>query len=76
MVCDCLSLQEVDLTHARLKKVPEILGTLTRVEILSLRQNLIKDVSLLSELATLQELDLYDNELASIHGLEKLTSLT
>ena len=68
--------QEVDLTHARLKAVPGVLRTLRKVKVLSLRQNLIKDVSPLAELATLEELDLYDNELATIHAMEKLSSLT
>ena len=66
----------MDLTHARLKVVPEILGQLTKVEVLSLRQNLISDVTPLADLTTLRELDLYDNELKSIHALERLTSLT
>ena len=66
----------MDLTHARLKVIPEILRQLTKVEVLSLRQNLISDVTPLADLTTLRELDLYDNELESIHALERLTSLT
>ncbi len=42
---------------------------------LCLRQNLIIDISPISELTTLTELDLYDNEIKDIHGLEKLISL-
>ena len=64
------------MTHARLKVIPEILRQLTKVEVLSLRQNLISDVTPLADLTTLRELDLYDNELESIHALERLTSLT
>ena len=40
-----------------------------------LRQNLVKRLGPVSDLATLKELDLYDNELDHIHGLERLTDL-
>ena len=49
---------------------------LNRVSVLCLRQNRISDVTSLSDLVTLEELDLYYNELKTIHGLEKLTNLT
>lgn len=68
--------QEVDLTHGRLKRIPGALRGLKCVEVLSLRQNLLQDLEPISSLTTLRELDLYDNELTTIHGLERLTSLT
>ena len=66
----------MDLTHARLRSVPPVLQQLKQVEVLSLRQNQVSDLSLLSDLTTLRELDLYDNEISSIHAMERLTSLT
>ena len=68
-------MQEVDLTHGRLKVVPEVLGRLTKVEILTMRQNLIKDIGPIAELSTLRELDLYDNELTATPDLSKMNSL-
>ena len=68
--------QDVDLTHARLKKVPAVLRRLKKLEVLSLRQNLIVDLEPLSDLTTLKELDLYDNDLKGIHALERLVNLT
>jgi len=67
---------DVDLTHARLKKVPAVLRRLKKLEVLSLRQNLIVDLEPLSDLTTLKELDLYDNDLKRIHALERLVNLT
>ena len=66
-------MQEVDLTHGRLKVVPEVLGRLTKVEIL--RQNLIKDIGPIAELGTLRELDLYGNELTATPDLSKMNAL-
>ena len=68
--------QEVDLTHGRLKAIPDVILTLKKVEVLTLRQNLIPDMEPLSGLRTLRELDLYDNELSTIAGLEEMSSLT
>ena len=68
-------MQEVDLTHGRLKVVPEVLGWLTKVEILTMRQNLIKDIGPIAKLSTLRELDLYDNELTATPDLSKMNSL-
>ena len=68
--------QEVDLTHGRLKAIPEVVATLRKVEVLSLRQNLIPDMEPLSGLTALRELDLYDNELTTVAGLDNLTQLT
>ena len=55
--------------------VPEVLGRLTKVEILTMRQNLIKDIGPIAELSTLRELDLYDNELTATPDLSKMNSL-
>ena len=68
-------MQEVDLTHGRLKVVPEVLGQLTHVEILTMRQNLIKDIGPIAKLSTLRELDLYDNELTATPDLSKMNAL-
>lgn len=66
----------MDLTHGRLKAVPEVLAKLTKVEVLTLRQNLIKDIGPVSDLCTLRELDLYDNELTATPDVTKMASLT
>ena len=76
MNCAPICLQEVDLTHGRLKAVPDVIVTLKKVKVLTLRQNLIPDMAPLSGLRTLQELDLYDNELTAITGLDDLNELT
>ena len=44
-------------------------------QVLALRQNLLKDIHLLARLTTLVELDVYDNELETIHAVEHLTKL-
>ena len=77
-VCVCAracTLQEVDLTHGKLKIVPEVLAKLTRVEVLTMRQNLIQDIGPIADLCTLRELDLYDNELTATPDLSKMRSL-
>lgn len=66
----------MDLTHCRLRALPPVIERLTRVEILTLRQNLLSDVSSVTSLSTLRELDLYDNELKEIPDTGKLTQLT
>ena len=73
---DSIFLQEVDLTHGRLAAIPDVILTLKKVKVLTLRQNLIPDMKPLSGLQTLQELDLYDNELTAITGLEHMSELT
>ena len=65
----------MDLTHSRLKDVPEVLASMTQIKVLSLRQNLLKNVDSLMKLETLVELDLYDNELKAIPDLSKLEGL-
>jgi protein phosphatase 1 regulatory subunit 7 len=66
----------VDLTHCRLRNIPSVLQNLFQIEILCLRQNLIKDLTQISDSTTLRELDCYDNEIKVIHGIERLTQLT
>lgn len=63
------------MTHTRLKTVPPNLCRLTKVEVMNLRQNMLKDVTSLMILTTLKELDLYDNELTEIPDLSKLERL-
>ena len=70
-----MSLKEVDLSHSRLKIIPSILTSLTKIKVLTLRQNLLKDITPLLKLDTLTDLDLYDNEIAVIPDLSRLTKL-
>ena len=65
----------MDLTHGRLKVVPEVLARLTQVEVLIMRQNLIKDIGPIADLCTLKDLDLYDNELTATPDVGKWRSL-
>lgn len=69
---------EIDCVHSRVTSIPSLgLERFTKVIRLCLRQNAIQDVEGLSSLAsTLQELDLYDNLIGHIKGLEGLESLT
>ena len=46
------------------------------MEVLTLRQNMLKEVTLVTKLSTLRELDLYDNELSEIPDISELTQLT
>ncbi len=66
----------MDLTHCRLRALPPVIGRLTHVEVLTLRQNLLSDVTSVSSLTSLRELDLYDNELKEIPDTSQLTQLT
>ena len=65
----------MDLTHGRLHSIPDVVCRLKCVQVLTLRQNLIPDMSPLAGLETLTELDLYDNELRKIEGLEEMKNL-
>ncbi|KAN0094070.1 L domain-like protein [Hyaloscypha variabilis] len=69
---------EIDLVHARISSLPSLnLQRFTSVARLCLRQNSITTIESLSSLAaTLTELDLYDNLIAHIRGLEDLLHLT
>jgi len=72
---DC---EEVDLIHARISQISKLgLGKLTKLQRLCLRQNAIEVMALPESLAaTLTDLDLYDNLLKRIEGLEEFTKLT
>lgn len=65
----------MDLSHARLRKLPPIILSLAKVRVISLRQNLLSDITGLLDLRTLKELDLYDNELNEISDLSNLSAL-
>ena len=59
----------MDLSHARLRKLPPIILRLANIRVISLRQNLLSDITGLLDLRTVKELDLYDNELTEISDL-------
>ncbi|KAL1843721.1 hypothetical protein VTJ49DRAFT_102 [Mycothermus thermophilus] len=69
---------EVILTHCRIKSIPALhLERFKNVARICLRQNLIQDIEGLCCLApTLTDLDLYDNLISHVRGLEDLTNLT
>ncbi|EPE30757.1 L [Glarea lozoyensis ATCC 20868] len=73
-----LDTEEIDCVHARVSSVPLLrLERFTAVARLCLRQNTITEIEGFSCLAaTLKELDLYDNLIAHIRGLDDLTNLT
>ncbi|KAF7934456.1 hypothetical protein BELL_0091g00050 [Botrytis elliptica] len=73
-----LDTEEIDLVHARISSIPSLrLSRFTQVQRLCLRQNTISTIEDLSCLAaTLTDLDLYDNLIAHIRGLEDLINLT
>lgn len=69
----------VDIQKKRLREIPEnALVGLDKCEEVCLRYNLIKDMSPVRHLnpETLVELDLYDNHLKEIAGVENLINLT
>lgn len=69
---------EIDAIHARISSIPSLkLTRFPQLARLCLRQNAIAEIEELSPLSkTLKELDLYDNLIAHIRGLEDLTNLT
>ncbi|KAG4034660.1 hypothetical protein MFRU_002g00170 [Monilinia fructicola] len=69
---------EIDLVHARISSIPSLrLSRFPKVQRLCLRQNTISTIEDLAPLAaTLTDLDLYDNLIAHIRGLEDLIHLT
>ncbi|KAJ8066543.1 hypothetical protein OCU04_005599 [Sclerotinia nivalis] len=73
-----LDTEEIDLVHARISSIPSLrLSRFSQVQRLCLRQNTITTIEELSPLApTLTELDLYDNLIAHIRGLDELIHLT
>ncbi|TAQ86392.1 hypothetical protein B7494_g5294 [Chlorociboria aeruginascens] len=70
--------EEIDCVHARISSLPSLkLSRFTAVTRLCLRQNTITEIEDLASLAaTLVDLDLYDNLITHIRGLEELTNLT
>ncbi|KIX07373.1 uncharacterized protein Z518_02026 [Rhinocladiella mackenziei CBS 650.93] len=73
-----LDWEDIDLVHCRISSIPALnLERFTKVQRLCLRQNGITSISLPASLGeTLQELDLYDNLISHIKGLEDLKCLT
>jgi protein phosphatase 1 regulatory subunit 7 len=73
-----LDIEDIDLVHSRVSSIAALkLERFTNVQRLCLRQNAISSISLSSNLGeTLQELDLYDNLISHIKGLDDLRSLT
>ncbi|MCJ1361773.1 hypothetical protein MMC16_000873 [Acarospora aff. strigata] len=72
-----LDTDEIDLVHCRVSSIPALrLDRFTKVEKLCLRQNQISHIEFPSILGpTLKDLDVYDNLLSHIKGLEELTNL-
>jgi len=70
--------EEIDAVHARISSIPSLdLSRFHAVTRLCLRQNSITEIEGLSVLAaTLTDLDLYDNLISHIRGLEDLTHLS
>ncbi|KAF1983107.1 L domain-like protein [Aulographum hederae CBS 113979] len=69
---------QIDLVHCRISSIPALrLERFKQVERLCLRQNSISSIDFPSSLGpSLDELDLYDNLISHIKGLDDLTSLT
>ncbi|KAH8813255.1 protein phosphatase-like protein PP1 regulatory subunit sds22 [Xylogone sp. PMI_703] len=69
--------EEIDCSHSRISSIGLLkLERFKSVMRLCLRQNIITEIEGLSVLAsTLEDLDLYDNLISHIRGLEELTNL-
>ncbi|KAI1912882.1 protein phosphatase regulatory subunit Sds22 [Ophidiomyces ophidiicola] len=69
---------DIDLVHSRITSIPALkLERFTHLERLCLRQNQISQISFPASLGpTLKDLDLYDNLISHIKGLDHLTNLT
>ncbi|KAL2023487.1 hypothetical protein VTK56DRAFT_2483 [Thermocarpiscus australiensis] len=70
--------EEIICTHSRIQSIPALrLERFKQVARICLRQNLIQDIAGLSGIAdSLRELDLYDNLISHIRGLDDLVNLT
>ncbi|EKG10900.1 hypothetical protein MPH_11902 [Macrophomina phaseolina MS6] len=70
-------IDQIDLIHCRISSIAALrLDRFKQLERLSLRQNQISAIEFPESLgATLQELDLYDNLIAHIKGLDQFTEL-
>ncbi|MCJ1229910.1 hypothetical protein MMC12_006581 [Toensbergia leucococca] len=73
-----LDIDDIDLVHCRVSSIPALrLERFTKVEKLCLRQNQISSIEIPSNLgSTLEDLDLYDNLISHIKGLDSLVHLT
>ncbi|KAJ9504144.1 protein phosphatase regulatory subunit Sds22 [Exophiala xenobiotica] len=73
-----LDSEDIDLIHCRISSISALkLERFTRLKRICLRQNAITSISLPEHLGeTLEELDLYDNLISHIKGLEILKNLT
>ncbi|KAE9967779.1 hypothetical protein EG328_007974 [Venturia inaequalis] len=71
-------IDEIDLIHCRIASMPSLkLDRFTNLHRLCLRQNAISEIDLPATLGPkLTELDVYDNLIAHIKGLDSLTALT
>lgn len=71
---------DIDLNHARIKEIPPLqLGRFTKLQRLCLRQNELSHLEFPNDwpsAKTMKELDLYDNGISHIKGLEQFTELT
>ncbi|KAK5699244.1 protein phosphatase regulatory subunit Sds22 [Elasticomyces elasticus] len=69
--------EEIDVQHSRVSNIPSLqLERFKRLKRLCLRQNAIQRIELPSELtSTLEELELYDNLVKHIDGLQDFTQL-
>lgn len=68
---------EIDLVHCRISSIPALrLERFPKVEKLCLRQNQISHIAFPEEIgSTLQDLDLYDNLISHLRGLDHLVHL-
>ncbi|KAL9128236.1 MAG: hypothetical protein Q9217_003052 [Psora testacea] len=73
-----LDSDEIDLVHCRISSIPALrLDRFNNIEKLCLRQNQISHIDFPTNLGpTLQDLDLYDNLISHIKGLDDLVNLT
>lgn len=69
--------EEIDVQHSRVSSIPALrLERFKKIVRLCLRQNSIHSIELPEEIAsTLQELELYDNLISHVKGLESFTEL-
>lgn len=72
-----LETEDIDLVHCRIMSIPNLhLERFTKVERICLRQNQISEVTLPDQLGeNLRELDLYDNLISHIRGLDAMREL-
>lgn len=70
--------QELDLNHGRFEEIPAALARFTQMQSLCMRQNLLTAITNLtapSMIETLTQVDLYDNQIDVINGLDALINL-